>query len=53
MKLVTFKNSKKQTRIGWLTKDGQGVVDMKATDSRLPNDMLKFIKGRVLVGHAP
>lgn len=43
MKLVTFKNKKKQTRIGWLTKDGQGVVDMKLTDKRLPNDMLRFI----------
>jgi 2-keto-4-pentenoate hydratase/2-oxohepta-3-ene-1,7-dioic acid hydratase in catechol pathway len=43
MKLVTFKNKKGQTRIGWLTKDGQGVVDMKRTDKRLPNDMLSFI----------
>lgn len=43
MKLVTFKNTKGQTRIGWLTKDGQGVVDMKRTDKRLPNDMLSFI----------
>jgi 2-keto-4-pentenoate hydratase/2-oxohepta-3-ene-1,7-dioic acid hydratase in catechol pathway len=43
MKLVTFKNPKGQTRIGWLTKDGQGVVDMKLTDKRLPNDMLSFI----------
>ena len=41
MKLVTFKNKKGQTRIGWL-KDG-GVVDMKQTDKRLPNDMLTFI----------
>ncbi len=43
MKLITYKNKKKQTRIGWLTKDGQGVVDMKLTDKRLPNDMLSFI----------
>ena len=43
MKLVTFKNKKGQVRIGWLTKDGQGVVDMKLTDKRLPNDMLSFI----------
>jgi 2-keto-4-pentenoate hydratase/2-oxohepta-3-ene-1,7-dioic acid hydratase in catechol pathway len=41
MKLVTFKNKKKQTRIGWLK--GDGVVDMKLTDKRLPNDMLTFI----------
>ncbi len=43
MKLVTFKNKNKETRIGWLTADGNGVVDMQATDSRLPNDMLTFI----------
>ena len=43
MKLITFKNKKNQTRIGWLTADGQGVVDMKLTDKRLPNDMLSFI----------
>ena len=43
MKLVTFKNKKGQIRIGWLTADGQGVVDMKLTDKRLPNDMLSFI----------
>ncbi len=41
MKLVTFRNPKGQTRIGWLK--GDGVVDMKATDKRLPNDMLSFI----------
>jgi 2-keto-4-pentenoate hydratase/2-oxohepta-3-ene-1,7-dioic acid hydratase in catechol pathway len=41
MKLVTFKNPKGQTRIGWLKDDG--VVDMKLTDKRLPNDMLTFI----------
>jgi 2-keto-4-pentenoate hydratase/2-oxohepta-3-ene-1,7-dioic acid hydratase in catechol pathway len=41
MKLVTFKNKKGQTRIGWLK--GDGVVDMKLTDKRLPNDMLTFI----------
>ena len=42
MKLVTFKNKKGQTRIGWLTANGD-VVDMKLTDKRLPNDMLTFI----------
>jgi 2-keto-4-pentenoate hydratase/2-oxohepta-3-ene-1,7-dioic acid hydratase in catechol pathway len=42
MKLVTFKNKKGQTRIGWLTADG-AVVDMKLTDKRLPTDMLTFI----------
>jgi 2-keto-4-pentenoate hydratase/2-oxohepta-3-ene-1,7-dioic acid hydratase in catechol pathway len=41
MKLVTFRNKKGQTRIGWLK--GDGVVDMKLTDKRLPNDMLTFI----------
>lgn len=41
MKLVTFKNNENQTRIGWLKDDG--IVDMQATDSRLPNDMLTFI----------
>lgn len=41
MKLVTFKNKNNQTRIGWLKDDG--IVDMQATDSRLPNDMLTFI----------
>ncbi len=43
MKLVTFKNKNEETRIGWLTADSNGVVDMQATDSRLPNDMLAFI----------
>ena len=51
MKLITFKNKnatsrtnrENQTRIGWLTADGQGVVDMKLTDKRLPTDMLSFI----------
>lgn len=43
MKLVTFKNKNQETRIGWLTADSNGVVDMQATDSRLPNDMLAFI----------
>ena len=43
MKLITFKNKKNQTRIGWLTADSQGVVDMKLADKRLPNDMLSFI----------
>ena len=41
MKLVTFKNKKGQTRTGWL--NGDGVVDMKRTDKRLPTDMLTFI----------
>jgi 2-keto-4-pentenoate hydratase/2-oxohepta-3-ene-1,7-dioic acid hydratase in catechol pathway len=41
MKLVTFKNKNEETRIGWLKDDG--IVDMQATDSRLPNDMLSFI----------
>ena len=41
MRLVTFKNKKNKTRIGWLKDDG--VVDMKLTDKRLPNDMLAFI----------
>ena len=41
MKLVTFKNKNEETRIGWLK--GDGIVDMQATDSRLPNDMLAFI----------
>ncbi|MFK7981031.1 MAG: fumarylacetoacetate hydrolase family protein [Saprospiraceae bacterium] len=41
MKLVTFKNKKKQTRIGWLK--GDGVVDMKLADKRLPTKMLTFI----------
>lgn len=42
MKLVTFKNKNEETRIGWLKDDG--IVDMQATDSRLPNDMLTFIE---------
>ncbi len=41
MKLVTFKNKKGGIHIGWIK--GNGVVDMKLTDSRLPNDMLTFI----------
>jgi 2-keto-4-pentenoate hydratase/2-oxohepta-3-ene-1,7-dioic acid hydratase in catechol pathway len=41
MKLVTFKNKNEETRIGFLKDDG--IVDMQATDSRLPNDMLAFI----------
>lgn len=41
MKLVTFKNKKGGIHIGWIK--GDGVVDMKMTDSRLPNDMLTFI----------
>jgi 2-keto-4-pentenoate hydratase/2-oxohepta-3-ene-1,7-dioic acid hydratase in catechol pathway len=42
MKLITFKNKNEETRIGWLNTEG-GIVDMQATDSRLPNDMLTFI----------
>ena len=42
MKLVTFKNKNEETRIGWLKDDS--IVDMQATDSRLPNDMLTFIE---------
>ncbi len=42
MKLVTFKNKKRQTRIGWLK--GDGVVDMKLADIRLPTKMLAFIE---------
>ncbi len=41
MKLVTFKNKKGQSRIGWLQADG--VVDMKLANKKLPTDMLKFI----------
>ncbi len=41
MKLVTFKNTKNRTRIGWLK--GDGVVDMKLADNRLPTKMLSFI----------
>ncbi len=42
MKLITFKNKNQETRIGWLNREG-GIVDMQATDSHLPNDMLTFI----------
>jgi 2-keto-4-pentenoate hydratase/2-oxohepta-3-ene-1,7-dioic acid hydratase in catechol pathway len=42
MKLITFNNKKKQTRIGWLK--GDGVVDMKLADKRLPTNMLTFIE---------
>ncbi len=41
MKLVTFKNNKSQTRIGWL--QSEGVVEMKLADKRLPATMLAFI----------
>ncbi len=41
MKLVSFKNNKGQSRIGWLREDG--VVDMKLADRRLPTNMLAFI----------
>lgn len=42
MKLVTFKNTKGQQRIGWM-RGKTGIVDMKLADKRLPTDMLKFI----------
>lgn len=41
MKLVTFLNKNKETRIGWL--QGEGVVDMQLASPKLPNDMLSFI----------
>lgn len=41
MKLITFKNKKGQSRIGWLQTDG--VVDMKLANSKLPTTMLAFI----------
>lgn len=43
MKLVTFKNPKGKVRIGWLR--GEGIVDMKLADNRLPANMLAFIDG--------
>ena len=41
MKLVTFKNTKGESRTGWL--HGEGVVDMNLASSKLPTDMLTFI----------
>ena len=41
MKLVTFKNTKGESRTGWL--QGEGVVDMNLASSKLPTDMLTFI----------
>ncbi|MEY4538303.1 MAG: hypothetical protein RLZZ306_60 [Bacteroidota bacterium] len=41
MKLVTFRNTKGESRTGWLT--GDGVVDMNLASSELPTDMLTFI----------
>jgi 2-keto-4-pentenoate hydratase/2-oxohepta-3-ene-1,7-dioic acid hydratase in catechol pathway len=41
MKLVTFKNTKGESRTGWL--QGEGVVDMNLASSDLPTDMLSFI----------
>lgn len=43
MKLVTYKNNTGEIRSGWLTSDGQGVVDMNLADARLPKDILSFI----------
>ncbi|MEA5405254.1 fumarylacetoacetate hydrolase family protein [Arcicella sp. DC2W] len=41
MKLVTFKNTNGESRIGWL--QGDGVVDMNLANNKLPTDMLTFI----------
>lgn len=41
MKLVSFINAAGQRRIGWLK--GEGIVDMKMADARLPTNMLTFI----------
>jgi 2-keto-4-pentenoate hydratase/2-oxohepta-3-ene-1,7-dioic acid hydratase in catechol pathway len=41
MKLITFLNKNKKSRIGWLQADG--VVDMNLASKKLPTDMLKFI----------
>jgi 2-keto-4-pentenoate hydratase/2-oxohepta-3-ene-1,7-dioic acid hydratase in catechol pathway len=44
MKLVTFQTPGSEARAGWLTPDGQGVVDMQqASQGALPADMLSFI----------
>jgi 2-keto-4-pentenoate hydratase/2-oxohepta-3-ene-1,7-dioic acid hydratase in catechol pathway len=41
MKLVTYKNKEKVSRIGWL--EGDKVVDMNLAYAALPTDMLSFI----------
>ena len=41
MKLVTFLNKKKESRIGWLV--GDSIVDMQLASPALPTDMLTFI----------
>jgi 2-keto-4-pentenoate hydratase/2-oxohepta-3-ene-1,7-dioic acid hydratase in catechol pathway len=41
MKLISFKNSENQNRIGWLV--GEKVVDMHLASVKLPTDMLTFI----------
>ncbi|MCP9770446.1 FAA hydrolase family protein [Lacihabitans sp. LS3-19] len=43
MKLVSFKNTKNESRIGWL--QGDRVVDMQLASEKLPTDMLTFIDG--------
>ncbi|MDB5267043.1 MAG: hypothetical protein JWP58_83 [Hymenobacter sp.] len=44
MKLVTFQTPSGEARAGWLTPDGQGVVDMRQlSQGALPADMLSFI----------
>ncbi|RYY11315.1 MAG: fumarylacetoacetate hydrolase family protein [Cytophagaceae bacterium] len=45
MKLVTFSPPSGGARAGWLTPDGQGVVDMRqVSQGALPADMLSFIE---------
>jgi 2-keto-4-pentenoate hydratase/2-oxohepta-3-ene-1,7-dioic acid hydratase in catechol pathway len=45
MKLVTFTPPTGDARAGWLTPDGQGVVDMsELSQGALPVDMLSFIE---------
>jgi fumarylacetoacetate (FAA) hydrolase len=41
MKLVTFLNKEKESRIGWLVADA--IVDMQLASPALPTDMLTFI----------
>jgi hypothetical protein len=41
MKLITFLNKDKESRIGWL--QGESVVDMRLASDKLPTDMLTFI----------
>jgi 2-keto-4-pentenoate hydratase/2-oxohepta-3-ene-1,7-dioic acid hydratase in catechol pathway len=43
MKLVSFNNTKNESRIGWLIADK--VVDMNLASEKLPIDMLTFIDG--------